>query len=325
MEMNYGYRLLRGRNGATGHVRAQKDGQFITLRGLEPGAVCAVYGFAQGEAAPRAQGQVDREGGARFFLPEDGKIFAVVGEKVALWEEEGNAEENYFRACQSLTKLSLGRKDEAEHRPPPALVSASEEDPKGIVPQEKAEITPEEASFPLSLLSEAGRPAQPRVPPAEAGDEEKTPAPPEALLEIQVASFQPPAAMAQPVSSSAPPLRPERLEEYFLRPAGEGAPTDELPALVWPPAAAELRVYFETLTPIAPFDAPGWRFVRVPSPLRGVPYCAVGYHAQDCRVTQVVYAVPGTPHRAPAALPGYRYQVGRGGEGYWTLWRRVEA
>ena len=98
---------------------------------------------------------------------------------------------------------------------------------------------------------------------------------------------------------------------------------DALPRLIWPKEAAELKPYFDTQPPIRPFDAPGWRFVRVPSPIRSVGYCAVGMYASDCRVRQVAYAVPGTPHHAPAFLPGYRYQPGMDGKGYWTLWRRL--
>lgn len=129
-----------------------------------------------------------------------------------------------------------------------------------------------------------------------------------------------PARIAAPTPPK-PEIAPEKA--YSLRPESGAPPADVLPALVWPEAAAHLKAYFDTQTPFAPFDAPGWRFVRVPSPLRGVPYCAVGVQAQDARVTQVAYAVPGSPQQAPAALPGYRYQIGRAGQGYWTLWRKV--
>lgn len=108
-----------------------------------------------------------------------------------------------------------------------------------------------------------------------------------------------------------------------LRPESNAPPADALPVLVWPETAAHLKLYFETQPPFMPFDAPGWRFVRVPSPLRGVAYCAVGVCARDARIEQVAYAVPGTAQRAPAMLPGYRYQMGRTGQGYWTLWQRV--
>lgn len=281
-------------------MRSQEGGQAVTLRGLEPGALCAVYCFEAGEAALCAQAPADGEGGARFSLPGDGRIFAVVGDRVALWEEAGGAEENYFRACQGLARLRARQAAQKEQLPVQESMSRPDREP---------EVSPPEAAL------------EPETEPSRESDGERTE---EQATDGAPAPERQEAAAGEALSD-APPSQPAELEEYSLRPAGAGAPVDALPALEWPPAAAELRVYFETLTPIAPFDAPGWRFVRVPSPLRGIPYCAVGYHAQDCRVTQVAYAVPGTPHRAPAALPGYRYQVGRGGVGYWTLWRRVEA
>lgn len=110
---------------------------------------------------------------------------------------------------------------------------------------------------------------------------------------------------------------------WHLRAETDTEAVDALPVLDWSESAAGLKPYFDECPPIAPFDAPGWRFVRAPSPLRGVPYCAVGYLARDNRVVQVAYAVPGSPYQAPAPLPGYRYQPGRDGKGYWTLWQRV--
>ena len=38
----------------------------------------------------------------------------------------------------------------------------------------------------------------------------------------------------------------------------------QLPTLHWPESLRPLQEWFETLPPFAPFNAPGWRFVRVP-------------------------------------------------------------
>lgn len=126
-----------------------------------------------------------------------------------------------------------------------------------------------------------------------------------------------------PLPASDEPLEEVEEKGWHLRAETDTEAVDALPALDWPEAAAGLKPYFDECPPIAPFDAPGWRFVRAPSPLRTVPYCAVGYLARDNRVVQVAYAVPGSPYQAPAPLPGYRYQPGRDGKGYWTLWQRV--
>ncbi|MBQ9263326.1 MAG: hypothetical protein IJ189_03840 [Clostridia bacterium] len=131
-------------------------------------------------------------------------------------------------------------------------------------------------------------------------------------------------APALTVAATRMPETPdEEPPEYLLRPAGEGAPVDALPPIIWPKGAESIRRYAETYPLMAPFDAPGWRFVRSPSPLKQAVYCAVGYCVENDRVTAIAYAIPGTPYRPPAALPGYRYQQGKNGVGYWVLWKQV--
>ena len=120
-----------------------------------------------------------------------------------------------------------------------------------------------------------------------------------------------------------PPDEEQPEPAYRLREPGNEAPADDLPELRWPEEARALKPYFEAHVPFAPFDAPGWRFIRLPSPLHGVPFYAVGVRTVNDAVTQIAWAVPGSPLAAPAALPGYRYQPGRGGQGYWTMWKTV--
>lgn len=100
---------------------------------------------------------------------------------------------------------------------------------------------------------------------------------------------------------------------------------DALPTLYWPESVKDLQVYFETLPPCAPFDAPGWRFVKVSLPDRSpAPFCAVGVKVQSQAVTEVAYALPGLQGTLPPpGLRGYRWQTGRNGQGYWTLWQSL--
>jgi len=102
-------------------------------------------------------------------------------------------------------------------------------------------------------------------------------------------------------------------------------PVSALPKLQWPTAVKELERYFSTYPPYAPFDAPGWRFVQVPMASGStIPYYAVGMLARDGKVVQVAYAVPGERGgMPPAGFSGYRWQQGRNGQGYWTLWKRA--
>ena len=102
-------------------------------------------------------------------------------------------------------------------------------------------------------------------------------------------------------------------------------PVTGLPRLHWPAAVKELENYFSTYPPFAPFDAPGWRFVQVPMAAGStIPFYAVGMLARDGNVTQVAYAVPGERGALPPpGFSGYRWQQGRNGQGYWTLWKRA--
>lgn len=138
--------------------------------------------------------------------------------------------------------------------------------------------------------------------------------------------LQRPPLMTEPrqEAEEPPPAEPDADEPpYRLRESGGEAPVDALPELRWPNEARSLKPFFEAHVPFAPFDAPGWRFIRLPSPLRDVPFYAVGVRAVNDAVTQIAWAVPGSPLAAPAALPGYRYQPGRGGQGYWTMWKTL--
>ena len=98
-------------------------------------------------------------------------------------------------------------------------------------------------------------------------------------------------------------------------------PVLTLPALQWPDSLEALRGYFGTLLPSAPFDEPGWRFVRVPLDSGGpAPFCEVGVRVEGRRITEAAYALPGQRDRPlPRSLQGYHWQAGRHGQGYWVL------
>lgn len=107
---------------------------------------------------------------------------------------------------------------------------------------------------------------------------------------------------------------PVETEAYTLHRPGKNPGVDELPARIFPGRAGTLKKYFQSCPPIQPFSAPGWRFVRAPSPVPGAAYCALGYLARDGRADKIAYALPGSPHHPPAQLTGYRYH-----EGFWVL------
>ncbi len=164
-------------------------------------------------------------------------------------------------------------------------------------PASGAALPPRPASVPAAALTVASLPAY--EPPAESLD----PAVFTAAMERIAFPSEIPAA-------GPPPGRP---------------PVTALPKLQWPATVKELENYFSTYPPFAPFDAPGWRFVQVPMAAGStIPYYAVGMLAREGKVTQVAYAVPGERSGLPPpGFTGYRWQQGRNGQGYWTLWKRA--
>lgn len=136
-----------------------------------------------------------------------------------------------------------------------------------------------------------------------------------------------PVEPAPPPKDDPPALpQPEPVHEVCHLAPPSGGTSDagvwQLRPLLWPEELAELKLYFDSLPPSAPFDLPGWRFVRVPlSSGQPAPYCDVGLRAKGGRVVEVAYALPGQPGRLPpGGLRGYRWQEGRNGQGYWVLW-----
>lgn len=124
-----------------------------------------------------------------------------------------------------------------------------------------------------------------------------------------------PAAEADRPHGAAPPVQ--------LSPLSAEPPPACLMALQpvrWPQALRPLEEEFARQPPAAPFDAPGWRFIRLSLPPDApARFCYVGRLVRGGRVAEVVYALPG--ERAtlpPGGLQGYRYVQGRHGAGYWA-------
>lgn len=264
-----GYRLMRGRQGASGHIREMGEMGRLFAGGLTPGESYALRGLPGGEKL--GEETVDGEGCAVFSCAISQMVFVARGNCVVLWEGE---EQGYLLACGCLE-----RERAAKALPDPS--------------------TPEEPMEALCLSREDALPSRK-----------------EEVLRADV-------SMPASARDAAIPLPSFREKAAALRAPGPGAPVDALPPLIWPRGTEDIRRYRLACPPIRPFDEPGWRFVRAPSPIRQAAYCAVGWRTDEDWVTGIAYAVPGNAYRPPAPLPGYRYRPGREGMGYWVLFKRV--
>lgn len=90
--------------------------------------------------------------------------------------------------------------------------------------------------------------------------------------------------------------------------------------LRWDETWQELQPYFAQLTPFAPFEAPGWRFVQVKLPPDSpAPWCAVGYHARHGLVQRVAYALPASKSASPPPeAADWTPTTGRNNLRYWV-------
>lgn len=286
--MEFGYRLLRGREGVSGHIRGMGRDCRIAVRGLTPGWDCALYALREGRATLCCRQRVDGEGQVMLSTAQPGRLFLTAGERVVAWEEGPASGETYFQACQWLQKEAEQKrqKERADQKN-----EAARAEPEAIHEKKTDEASAEEQR---------------------AEDAPESP-PPSSREPWQAYE---PAARASPVEEAPAP--------YTLRAPGVGEPVDALPALRWAAAVREMQRFFRGRMPFAPFPAPGWRFVRAPSSIPGVPYCAVGYWAMDGIVRKTAWAVPGMPQRPPVPLPGYHYRPGANGMGYWVIERETE-
>ena len=266
--MRFGYRLMRGRQGVSGHVRAMGNSAILSVRGLMPGEPCALYALEESGVKMLETRTVDRDGRAQFLAQIEEPLFVAQNGRVVRWEDGPDAEEQYLLASAWVRK----------------------ENEKTIEPEQ--EVT-EAGKNTLEENAEAAHPA------VTGGD----------VSDLQTQENH--------------PEQKDGPKRFALRPAGTGEPVDALPILRWPAETEDLRLNCTLRQPFAPFDAPGWRFVQVPSPLPRVPFCAVGYRAQDARVRDIAYVIPGLSDHPPVRLAGYHYCPGRRGQGYWVTTKRV--
>ncbi len=302
-----------------------EEGLRVLLAARDEGGGAAVCDLGSLPISPKGQSSLRREIAAMpGGLPLDAYTALCIAKD---WPDPkllylGALEENTplsaylmgetVRRYLSVPAKSAASKAAKEDAPPPAL-SLPPDDAAPIPPPSGRSFMPAAPTvpFPVGEAAFSPKPALAPIRPEAAANPLADDPRPESLDPVVFTSAMERAALPAPVPAAVPPSgRP---------------PVTALPKLHWPAAVKELENYFSTCPPFAPFDAPGWRFVQVPMAAGStIPFYAVGMLARDGKVTQVAYAVPGERGGLPpAGFSGYRWQQGRNGQGYWTLWKRA--
>ena len=313
--MRFGYRLMRGRQGVSGHARAMGSRAVLSVRGLSPDEPCVLFALRDRGAERLETRKVGRDGTAQFMIGAEESLFAAQGSRVVLWEDGPDAEEQYLRACAWLREEIERKWVQADSLPCRSGEASSPDSP------EQTAEPPQTAA--KELAAEPTAAETQKLKRKESENLKETALAPENNSGIESAR---PAHSGDSEDRQATEKQPNQKRtprRFSLRPAGTGEPVNALPILRWPAGTEDLRLNCALRPPFAPLNAPGWRFVQVPSPLPHVPFCAVGFQARDARVCGIAYAIPGPPNQPPVRLSGYHYQPGSGGQGYWVMCKRV--
>ncbi|MDD3409639.1 MAG: hypothetical protein PHY12_02400 [Eubacteriales bacterium] len=271
--------------------------------GFAPDQILALFTLSdEREPKPLLIGQCTRQSG--------GGLLDAKNAMLALCARMGEGAREREREAERQNAPAPAPKA-AEPTPPPA--PEPEPEPSAPLPEsqpaEAPAAIPQEVFLPavdprVYVTAEKERIPQARTPALPAPQLAKT-----AAMDVNCAE---PAAQRQEPPQDAPAPPPAR--------APRGRPVDRLRPACWPDRLRGLEQYFAAYRPFAPFDAPGWRFVRVP--MGGGGCFAVGRLALGGEVRQIAYALPGGRDQPPPPeLSAYRYVRGRDGQGYWAYWQ----
>lgn len=331
-ELHQKFLLLRPmRTGVSGFARMQWErGQAwvqLNVRGAPGEGVRAFWYSSGGEArelgtcAANARGEASLEGPAPggLYAPERLQALIVVENNVAprplligLCTETSagsllDAKNASLSLCDKLARAANRR----EMMGPKPLAAAAPREEAGEKRAKEAPKTPIPAP---QRAASAPNPRREKKLPREIFLPALDPAPYVPAME-RPAEAPPPVRQESPAPvSAAPPPEPEQIK----KPPRTGVPVGRLPNLEWPKAFRSLQEYFVKCPPDAPFDWPGWRFVRVSRQGDGL---WIGRQAKDSRVWRVAYAMRGAPPRDDPRP--YQPVRGRNGELYRVLVQRA--
>lgn len=337
-ELHQKFLLLRPmRTGVSGFARMQWErGQAwvqLNVRGAPGEGIRAFWYSSGGEArelgtcAANARGEASLEGsvpGDRY-APERLQALIVVENNVAprplligLCTETSagsllDAKNASLSLCDKLARAAVKRRQPVEPKPTDAPVQRKETLESRTPTAAQAPVfAPDASSKPVS----APTPAREKSLPREIFLPALDPAPYVQAMERPMKAAPSPRQDSVAPTSAVPPPQPEPTNEK--KPSRAGVPVGRLPNLEWPKAFRSLREYFVKCPPDAPFDWPGWRFVRVSRQGDGL---WIGRQIKDSRVWRVAYAMRGAPPRDDPRP--YQPVRGRNGELYRVLVQRA--
>ena len=334
-ELHQKFLLLRSmRAGVSGFARMQWErGQAwvqLNVRGAPGEGIRAVWYSSGGEArelgtcAANARGEASLEGPAPGdrCAPERLQALIVVENNAAprplligLCTETSagsllDAKNASLSLCDKLARAAAKSRQPVEPKPLAASAPREERKEKRAEEPPKTQIPTPQKPLPVpTAMREKSLPREIFLPALD-------PAPYVQAMERPVKAAPPLRQNSPAAVSSMPPPQPEPGNEK--KPPRTGVPVGRLPSLDWPKAFQSLREYFVKCPPDAPFDWPGWRFVRASRQGDGL---WIGRQARGSRVCRVAYAMRG----APPQNDSQPYQPVRGwnGELYRVLVQRA--
>lgn len=104
MNASWGYRLMRGRAGAAGHIRRMEGRLILSAQKLQPGEAYDVYTLGRDGARRLGALRPEPDGTGQAAFPTADRVFLARGDRVILWEDGSNADETYWASCRSLQK-----------------------------------------------------------------------------------------------------------------------------------------------------------------------------------------------------------------------------
>ena len=309
MPSAFGFRLLEGKGGASGHLRTGEETLQVQCRGLLPGES---YSLHRGRTFLESR-RANAQGTLSFTAAGDG-FFFLCDQKMrpVLWEQGADGPAGYFRAVALLPKPAADKHETAK----------AAEETMAITPDGTGNPSPANGRN-VDALPQA---AQLHATNAGGFSDEAVHLDTEEAVSTETVgdgSPVPPIAAAETVCQAQESSTRYRLHlgRYriphaamhpaaapLLRTPSTGPMACALPVLPWPDSLMHIQSALRCGQPFSNLGHPGFRCVKLPSPNPAFPYCVVGYQTRASRIAALLYALPGHPMMPPRGFADCRFQ-----------------